>query len=330
MIYFQRKDKNGEVIISNIGKIKLEGYDLREIPLKEGLLVIFTNNRLLVKNSKIFREVRDICAPVLDGIFNFINSDFIDKIKSHSHNLKKIQGQLIQKIESIVDSQEIIEAKDYESLKKIVSEKIKKNPDDAAETIIYARKRVVEIDAHISTFEILHMGKNIVPNFQFHNIRSLIIDISHAFNEQFSDLGMKVFYKFDDEIARANKIRLDYKIINSALYNFFDNAVKYAKPYSIIDIYFEIIKNNQFELKFSMNSLRIEKSELQDIFNLGYRSENAKDIDGSGVGMYVIKKALEINNLLIKVNPDYSKMDSHNNKQYIRNEFVIYNNHDFS
>ncbi len=117
-------------------------------------------------------------------------------------------------------------------------------------------------------------------------------------------------------------MELDYKTINTALYNFFDNAIKYIKPGSPIRLFFNAEKE-KFELKIVMMSLRIEQDELKKIFEFRYRGVNVKNIDGLGIGMHVVQKALALNSFSIKVSPDYSRMENYEGDQYILNEFSI-------
>jgi len=324
MIYFQKINSKSEIVASNIKEGQdLSGYKTREIPIENGLIILFTNEPILTKNSKIFKLVRDISSPVIDCVLKDMNEDFLEKIVSHSHTLKKIQGQLKQKIDTIIDNHMFISSKDYAEQIGIVSKKVSENPELVAETLIYFKKRIFEIDAHILSFEILHLGGEINLDLRPHNIRRLIMNILHAFEDEINTSNIKPIFEFEDQYAEINKITLDYKTINTIFYNFFDNTFKYAKPYSKIKFNFLCRENRNFEIKIVMNSLRIEKDEIDKVFILGARGKNAKKTEGSGIGMYVIKKALELNNFKIEVVPDYSSMELYDDQQYVINEFVI-------
>lgn len=320
MIYFEKKNNVGVTLVSNIEDEKfLLGFEKKEIEFKDGFLVVYTKDPILVKRAKIFRIVRDICSTIFDSVFKEMENHFLNQIKAHSHTLKKIQAQLTQKIESIVESPMLTACKDYNEQKVLVCDKICANPDLAADTLIYLKKRISEIEAHISSFEILHMGEDLYLDFKPHNIRRVILNILAAFQDS---MNLNIKFHFDDDFSERNKIRLDYKIINTVFYNFFDNSVKYCPPYSDVNIFFEI-NGNKFIITVEMKSLRIEKEELEEIFKLNYRGKNAKKEDGFGVGMYVVKKGLELNRCRICVDPDYSDMEVYKNQQYILNKFII-------
>jgi len=324
MIYFERKNQNSEIIFSNISECKnSEGYEYKEIPLRNGSIFLFTNLPILIKRSKIFRLVREICSPVLDSIINDIDEKSIELIKAHSHTLKKLQGQMTQKIEEIIDNPMLIASQDFNEQREVVSCRIIKNPSEAAEILIYLKKRISEVEAHISSFQIIHMGKDIYLDFHHTNIRRLILSVMSAFQDSLDEKHIKIIFKFEDDFAERDKIKLDFKTIHTALYNFFDNVIKYTKPYSEVRFYFDIDVEKKFTIDTTMKSLRIEHDECIKIFELGYRGKNTTKVDGCGVGMFVFKKALELNRLKIIVVPDYSNMELYNNQQYILNKFII-------
>ncbi|MEK7180889.1 MAG: ATP-binding protein [Patescibacteria group bacterium] len=316
----QKKNNRGEIIFSSLPRdFSSSNYQPREFKLGNGTLVLFTDDLLLLKRAKILRKVEEICSPALE----FIQEYFIQQIKAHSHTLKKLQGQLKQKSEALVENPMLAAQVDYSHQRNIVADKIKKNPEAAADVFIYLQKRIFEVEAHISSFEILHMGEELQLDVRPHNIRRLILNILHAFQDRFDEYHVRRTFKFEDDMAESKKIRLDYKIINTAFYNFFDNAVKYVKPYSEMVFCFDVDEGNYFKLRVKMKSLRIEKDEIQRLWELGYRGKNAKQIDGSGVGMYVIKKALRMNSFDMQIQPDYSVMEIYEDSQNISNEFVI-------
>ena len=201
MTYFQRKDFNGKIIASNIVNGQdLSSYKPREIPIENGVIIFFTNETILVKNSKIFRLVRDITSVILTNILNELDKDFTKKIVSHSHTLKTIQGQLKQKIDEIIDSP-MLSSADYNEQIEIVADKIKEDPDLVADTLLYFRKRVFEIDAHILSFEILYLNQGIDLDFQPHNIRRLLMNVLYAFEDEANANNIKPVFNFKDDFA---------------------------------------------------------------------------------------------------------------------------------
>ena len=226
-----------------------------------------------------------------------------------------------QKIDGLASKSDF-HGKDYNESKNNVVKKIESNIDKTADTICYLNKRVVEIDAHIEGFDVLYLGDEQDVNLDSVNIKKVILSIIAPFLSDFSKKGVNINFLIKDDYANSNRINLDYKMFNLALCNFFDNAVKYSKPYTDIDINF--LKNkNSFEIEISMISLRIDNDELDLIFDEGYSGRHASHDSGDGIGMSVIKKALKLTNMKIEIIPNYGESEIVNNQKFIRNIFKI-------
>lgn len=319
MILFSKKNSKGIIVATNINDDNLlKNKKVKEFETSSGILMISTDDTDLLKSSKVFKRVGESCALA----FDLMHKNFIDQFTAHSHTLKKIQGQLSQKIEGLLSSQLYALAKSYDEQKQVVLEKITTNPEEVADNLIYLHKRIFELGAHMSSFEILHMGEQLSLDVKKHNLRRLLINVLHGFEDRLEESLVKPSFKFEDEDAEECKMEADYKTINAAFYNFFDNAVKYAKPDSQIRFY---LKNddNEFKLIITMKSLRIDQDELEKVFELGYRSRNCINKDGSGIGMFVVNKALQLNKFNIEIEPEYSNMERYNDHQYILNKFII-------
>ncbi|MFC1568651.1 sensor histidine kinase [bacterium] len=87
----------------------------------------------------------------------------------------------------------------------------------------------------------------------------------------------------------------DQDLIEQVLLNLFSNAVKYSKDHSKIGIE---IKNeqDQFLVQIVDNGFGIPKEALPHIFNKFYRvidDENEEEIEGSGLGLALVKEIIE-------------------------------------
>ena len=89
---------------------------------------------------------------------------------------------------------------------------------------------------------------------------------------------------------------LDYKTMSVSLSHIFDNITKYILPESDLNISFEDT-SKYIKLVFDMISLRVEESELENIFTenvSGKWSENT-GLAGNGIGMFVVKRLVLLN-----------------------------------
>jgi K+-sensing histidine kinase KdpD len=265
------------------------------------------SNKLFTKSAKIFAMV---IVPTI--------KKFSERFTSQSHTIKSIQAHMMQKIEGLLGNDMYSSHDNHASKLASAVAKIKENPELAAETIVFIQKRVIELDAHISSFELIHMGNKIKLDVREHNFPKVIRNVLSSFDDKFNTIGVTYNFAFDQEVGDEFYSFFDYKTINTALYNIFDNAFKYIMPHSEIRLFISDRK-----IIFSMRSLRIEREEIDKIYQLGYRGVNSQETDGSGVGMYVIKKALEINNMSIRVESDLSDQQAYNNQYYVMNKFII-------
>lgn len=332
MTYFEIKNNFNRILSSNLNDCSY----LEKVP-NEGKLIIGGNRvrsglkrigdisiRLISEDDDLFlsKKLFNKTINVLGAMSGVFFDYYTNKIKNHSHTLKNIQGQMKQKMESLISEKVTTHSYGYDEFKDKVKEEITSDLDLTAEVVCYLNKRIFDINAHIECFDILSLDGKGDYNFIEHNIKKLLLRIFQPFFEDLKQKEVDVKFLIKDEYAKKNKVVLDYKTFNLAMYNFFDNAVKYTKPNSEISITFEKNSKN-FQIKIGMMSLRIEREEIEKIFEEGYSGENAKNEAGDGIGMFTAKEALRLNNLDIKVAPNYSKSVVLNGNKYIDNTFLI-------
>ncbi len=314
--FLERKDAHGRTIWVTDSSFPRDNMRSGLFSLSTGKLEISTDDVNLVRSSKLFRKAAEIAVKLCE----ILEDDFAIKIRAHAHSSKEIQGQMIQKIEGIVQPQ-LLHGKSFSEQRDEVAAKL--DSSQAAETLLYLQKRIVELGAHMVSFELLHLNDEIELSKNHHNIRRLILNVWHAFDDNRESTGLNLKFHFDNDEAESNKVFLDYKIFNAALYNFLNNTFKYAHPHTDIHVDFSHnLSTGEFELIFSMRSLRVEPDELDSIFDLGKRGKNARE-RGNGIGMFVVKKALNLNGFNIHVRPEYSDRRDWDRRQYIWNRFFV-------
>ncbi|WP_420572905.1 PAS domain-containing sensor histidine kinase [Kordia sp.] len=84
----------------------------------------------------------------------------------------------------------------------------------------------------------------------------------------------------------------DEKIIELALSNVVNNAIKYSSENTIIDI--SITQNDAMTtINIKDNGIGIPEREQKNIFNRYFRAENALLVQGTGIGLNIVKSHLE-------------------------------------
>jgi PAS domain S-box-containing protein len=84
----------------------------------------------------------------------------------------------------------------------------------------------------------------------------------------------------------------DEKIIELALSNLLNNAIKYSKENQSIDI---VVRQNKSITEFTIidHGIGIPESEQKNIFNRYFRAENALNVQGTGIGLNIVKSHIE-------------------------------------
>lgn len=96
-------------------------------------------------------------------------------------------------------------------------------------------------------------------------------------------------------VPENTNVKLDPSIMKQVLFNLLNNAIKYSLDTKPIDIE---LKHDNKNIYFSIKDygVGIPEDEQEKIFDLFYRSSNVSFISGSGLGLTIVKKFLDIHN----------------------------------
>jgi signal transduction histidine kinase len=306
-------DTNERVIFSNIRPKERELIDTVNLPsilLLEGKL---RGGVLLSKSGTVFGFSSDLdylrstkkFRTTLEVILNSI--DFVlDAVRTHSettnastrrliHNLTSLNAHNIQEIYSLVPQEQLASKTNghVDEVQKIVSE----SPRDVALALLAIAKTNLSMKTEFSVFKNLF---NAQPSLQRkrHVIHKVLMNVLYLFFPDFTDKDVHISVTESTVSAW-----FDYESIHVALYHLLDNASKYVKPRSNIDISIEE-RDQCVALSFKMRSLRILKEEIPKLFDEGFSGGLAEKTgkSGSGIGTSLIKKILELNNGAVVVN----------------------------
>lgn len=91
-------------------------------------------------------------------------------------------------------------------------------------------------------------------------------------------------------VSEMPPLFLDQERIMQVYINLLKNAIRYSNLNSTIEIYYKFT-DGCHEVKFVNYGIGIMESDVNRIFELFHRSQNAKEIDprGSGMGLYIVK-----------------------------------------
>lgn len=118
---------------------------------------------------------------------------------------------------------------------------------------------------------------------------------------EFIEMGKGKEYSFHLSIAEnvPEKIKSDERLLKTILNNLLSNAVKYS-PYDK-DIKIDVtILDSDLYISITDKGIGIPEKDKNLLFKLFHRASNTENIEGSGVGLSIIKRCLELLNGVIR------------------------------
>ncbi|MEN0048721.1 MAG: PAS domain-containing sensor histidine kinase [Bacteroidota bacterium] len=85
----------------------------------------------------------------------------------------------------------------------------------------------------------------------------------------------------------------DERLLKQIFYNLLSNAIKYSAERSVISIKSKL-ENNQLQISIADPGIGIPKVEQQYLFTRFFRAKNASNIQGTGLGLTIVQKYLDL------------------------------------
>ncbi len=102
--------------------------------------------------------------------------------------------------------------------------------------------------------------------------------------------GQTIQHSIDDEV---NSLLTDERILKNVLFNLISNAIKYSKTEGEISCHISKIENGVcFNIKD--NGIGIPEEEQKHLFERFFRASNVENIQGTGLGMSIVKRYVEL------------------------------------
>ncbi len=231
----------------------------------------FSNEELLSLNNELIR----------------INSDLDNFIYTASHDLKTP----ISNIEGLV-----------KALDKHLSNDNRANP--------MVNKLINMIDLSIVRFkntlldlaEIVKVQRIADEDKGEVNLLSLIEDIRSDLHQQILDAGASIRI----DLNECHNIHFSKKNIRSILYNLISNAIKYRAPSRVLELDISCNTTPAYHIfKIQDNGLGMDSKKHNAIFGMFKRLHS--HVEGSGVGLYIVKKIVDSSGGKIEVNSQVGK-----------------------
>ena len=121
--------------------------------------------------------------------------------------------------------------------------------------------------------------------------RNLVESLEHS-----SARSHSIRYTFDGD----PRVTLDERLLSEVVGNLLSNALKYSPPGS--QVHFDVVASDE-QCRFSVrdHGIGIPEADVPRLFESFFRASNANQIKGSGLGLAVVKKALDVQHGWIEV-----------------------------
>ncbi|MEQ8910148.1 MAG: PAS domain S-box protein [Vicingaceae bacterium] len=174
--------------------------------------------------------------------------------------------------------------KKYEVVANRVTTEIERMTELMDDVLVLGKKDNGKLDVNLNEIDPLEVIEKLV----------------HRFN-QIQNGARQIEFKVEGEKRR---VKTDTKVLENILANLISNAFKYSE---------NSLKNPTLECRFNPDDIEmvvtdygigIPEKDKEQIFEPFFRSENVKDINGTGLGMAIVKTYTELINSSIELNSE--------------------------
>ena len=122
-----------------------------------------------------------------------------------------------------------------------------------------------------------------------HSVTEICKDLAEEMQEMVK-LGQKIIYRHK---GNSTKFFLDKQILRNILINLLSNAIKYSGENMEINFISEI-KKNELIISVADKGMGIPKADQPHLFDRFFRASNVINIQGTGLGLNIVKKYLDL------------------------------------
>lgn len=334
MIYYEYRRKDNSIIASTLSESvedkvftgkKKNARELTAESTYGSVRLLVVDEDGFINSSSLSKKLLQAYTESLGAFVRYedgAKDRWADGLKLFAHNLIEVHTQLKDTVERMFNA-DVQRAKGYKEQKALVKTKIDKDTDRAADDICQIAKRLDDMDAQITGFKIISgIIQNSEPNLGRYNLRNVILRHIQPFLAELQEQHVTIEFSPSEDEFEKHKAMADPKMMNVALHHFFQNATKYICPNNQICISIQP-GDDRIQISIDMTSIKIEEDEQEKIFERGVSGANAGNLAGQGIGMFVIKSALEHFGAIIKIRIQPIEPITYNSKEYTQNTFIF-------
>lgn len=122
-----------------------------------------------------------------------------------------------------------------------------------------------------------------------------VVDLSVLLAEVKEELDsiMKPGQEIHCTILGSKEIMTEPKVIKNVLINLLSNAIKYSSENSPINVNIEEM-DKHYQIQVKDKGMGIPEEEQDDLFQRFFRAKNAQNIQGTGLGLHIVQKYIDL------------------------------------
>lgn len=120
-------------------------------------------------------------------------------------------------------------------------------------------------------------------------------DFKEVMDEVVEEMGviLKANQKVNSSFTGSPKVTLDPKLVKNIIINLLSNAIKYSPEGSVIDLHARS-NNGHVHMEVADQGIGIPKEDQVHLFDRFFRATNATNIQGTGLGLNIVRKYLHL------------------------------------
>ncbi|WP_448133771.1 sensor histidine kinase [Stenotrophomonas rhizophila] len=229
------------------------------------------------------------------------------------HNLKSLTAKTNQEIFYVLQQDRMINL-NKDAIPHVEKE-ILGNSADAARALLEILKHQSAQKAEFFAFEKLS-GSADALRIESHSVHGVLMNAFYLFFGDFEEKKVRAHVAHTQQVAN-----FDYDSMHACIYYLVDNAVKYTRRNSSLNVYVSLDAVDQrVDIRFDMESLTIPEEERDRVFEEGYSGARAvtHKINGEGIGLFQAREMARLNGGEI-----YLLAGKQLDNEYSRNAFTI-------
>jgi len=151
--------------------------------------------------------------------------------------------------------------------------------------------------------DFLSLGKLEEGLVKTHCVHNSVADIKEMLQQLATEMKAlaKPRQRFELKVAITRVVEADPNLLKNILYNLLSNAIKFSLDDGLITLT-AYETNGQFVLEVNDNGIGISPEEQEHLFERFFRAKNAVNIQGTGLGLHIVLKYVQLLNGTITLN----------------------------